>query len=174
MNEGFWNYMISMLIWYMVPRNTIRSCVMLCTTRMPLDRYSSVVNWKVAWRWALCMRKVCMAKDYLRHGSMVGWFMPEDTSLPHGFLGREFSVFQASLMVCAPPPPPLNNIFGCYQSFRSSVISTLLEFFNMNMQVQCYDMRIDKVYLHVESCLFSAPPNTQTRLNNVMPPFHIV
>jgi len=42
------------------------------------------------------MRKVCMARGHLPHGSMVGWFMPLETSLPHGFQ-REFSVVQARL-----------------------------------------------------------------------------
>ena len=38
-----------------------------------------------------------MARDHLPHGSMMGWFMPLDTSLPQGFLEREFLVIQARL-----------------------------------------------------------------------------
>ena len=38
-----------------------------------------------------------MARGHLPHGSMVGWFMPLDTSLPHGFLKREVTVVQARL-----------------------------------------------------------------------------
>ena len=29
-----------------------------------------------------------MSRGHLPHGSMVGWFMSLDTSLPHGFLER--------------------------------------------------------------------------------------
>jgi hypothetical protein len=32
-----------------------------------------------------------MARDHLPRGSMVGWFMPLDTSLSHGFLERVIS-----------------------------------------------------------------------------------
>ena len=39
-----------------------------------------------------------MARGHLLHGSMEGWFIPLDTSFPHGFLGREFSVVQARLV----------------------------------------------------------------------------
>ena len=38
-----------------------------------------------------------MARDCLLHGSMVGWFMPQDTSLPHGILDKKFSIIQARL-----------------------------------------------------------------------------
>ena len=31
-----------------------------------------------------------MARGHLPYGSMVGWFMPLDTSLARGFLGRVF------------------------------------------------------------------------------------
>jgi hypothetical protein len=39
-----------------------------------------------------------MAKGHLPRGSVMGWFMPLDTSLSRGFLKREFSVVQASLL----------------------------------------------------------------------------
>ena len=48
------------------------------------------------------MRKVCMARGHLPHGSMVGWFMPFDTTLPHGFLERGFLVVQVGLVVILP------------------------------------------------------------------------
>jgi hypothetical protein len=34
------------------------------------------------------MAKVYLARGYLPHGSMVRWFTPLNTSLPHGFLER--------------------------------------------------------------------------------------
>ena len=38
-----------------------------------------------------------MARGHLPYGSMVGWFMPLDTSLAHGFLVRGFSIVQVKL-----------------------------------------------------------------------------
>ena len=41
-----------------------------------------------------------MARDHLPHGSMVGWFMPLNTSLPHGFLERERVLSSSSWASC--------------------------------------------------------------------------
>ena len=60
------------------------------------------------------------------------------------------------------------TLFSCYQLFHSNNINTLLHpsFFNLNLPIQPYVARVNKVQLRIESILFPAPPNVQNQLHN--------